>query len=399
MPEQFLHGIEHIELTNGVRPISTVKSSVIGLIGTASAATAANFPLNTPVLITGSRTDAAKLGTEGTLPAAIDGIFDQCGAMVVVIRVADGIATPAQGSTPAITAEAATISNIIGGVDSATGKNTGVQCFLDANSVVKVRPRILIAPGFSHQQAVATELLAIAERLKAVCVLDGPNTTNEAAISYAENFGSARVYVVDPWVKVWDATTSADVVQPASARVAGLISKSDNERGFWWSPSNQEINGITGTARPIDFVMGDSNCKANYLNENNVATIIHQDGYRLWGNRTPATDTKFAFLCVRRTADMVAESLLYAHLWAVDRGITRTYVEDVRDGVDLYLRHLQVIGAILGGSCWVDKEINTSDQIMQGIVYWDYDFTPVYPAEHLVFRSHIVDGYIDEIFA
>lgn len=145
--------------------------------------------------------------------------------------------------------------------------------------------------------------------------------------------------------------------------------------------------------------MGDSNCAANHLNENNVATIIHQDGYRLWGNRTPATDTKFAFLCVRRTADMVAESLLPAHLWAVDRGITRTYIEDVRDGVDMYLRHLQKIGAILGGSCWVDREINCADQIMQGIVYWDYDFTPVYPAEHLVFRSHIVDDYIEEIFS
>lgn len=393
MAEQFVHGIEHIEISDGIRPISTVKSSVIGLIGTAPEANEDKFPLNTPVLIAGCRTEAAKLGTSGTLPTAIDGIFDQCGAMVVVIRVAEGVA----GGEA--TAEAATISNVIGGVNAKTGRNEGIQCFLDANSVVKARPRILIAPGFSHQQAVATELVSVAERLKAVCILDGPNTTNEVAISYAENFGSARVFVVDPWVTVWDMAASADVVQPASARVAGLISKSDNERGFWWSPSNQEILGITGTARPIDFVMGDSNCVANHLNENNVATIIHQDGYRLWGNRTPATDTKFAYLCVRRTADMVAESLLAAHLWAVDRGITRTYMEDVRDGVDMYLRHLQKVGAILGGSCWVDREINSADQIMQGIVYWDYDFTPVYPAEHLVFRSHIVDDYIEEIFS
>ena len=393
MAEQFVHGIEHIEISDGIRPISTVKSSVIGLIGTAPEANEDKFPLNTPVLIAGCRTEAAKLGTSGTLPTAIDGIFDQCGARVVVIRVAEGVA----GGEA--TAEAATISNVIGGVNAKTGRNEGIQCFLDANSVVKARPRILIAPGFSHQQAVATELVSVAERLKAVCILDGPNTTNEVAISYAENFGSARVFVVDPWVTVWDMAASADVVQPASARVAGLISKSDNERGFWWSPSNQEILGITGTARPIDFVMGDSNCVANHLNENNVATIIHQDGYRLWGNRTPATDTKFAYLCVRRTADMVAESLLAAHLWAVDRGITRTYMEDVRDGVDMYLRHLQKVGAILGGSCWVDREINSADQIMQGIVYWDYDFTPVYPAEHLVFRSHIVDDYIEEIFS
>lgn len=393
MPEQFLHGIEVVEITDGARPISTVKSSVIGLIGTAPMADEEAFPVNTPVLVAGRRAEAAKLGTGGTLPAAIDGIFDQCGAMVVVIRVAEGVE---EGET---TAEAATISNVIGGVDVTTGHNTGIQCFLDANSVVKVRPRILIAPGFSHQQAVATELVSVAERLKAVCLLDGPNTTDADAISYAENFGSPRVYVVDPWVKVWDTAISKDVILPASSRVAGLISKSDNERGFWWTPSNQVINGITGTARAIEFELSDTNCRANYLNENNVATIIHEDGYRLWGNRTPSTDPLFAFLCVRRTADMIAESLLYAHLWAVDRGITKTYVEDVREGVDRYLRHLKKIGAITGGSCWVDPEVNSADQVQQGIVYWDYDFTPVYPAEHLVFRSHIVDDYIEEIFS
>jgi phage tail sheath protein FI len=35
MPEQFLHGIEIVEIDTGARPISTVRSSVIGLIGTA----------------------------------------------------------------------------------------------------------------------------------------------------------------------------------------------------------------------------------------------------------------------------------------------------------------------------------------------------------------------------
>lgn len=30
---EFLHGVEIIELDNGTRPIKTVKSSVIGLVG------------------------------------------------------------------------------------------------------------------------------------------------------------------------------------------------------------------------------------------------------------------------------------------------------------------------------------------------------------------------------
>lgn len=385
MPEQFLHGIEVVELDDGPRPIRTVKSSVIGLIGTAPEADAKKFPLDAPILIAGRRTEAAGLGKTGTLPAAIDGIFDQCGAMVAMVRVAEGSAEE-------------TKSAVIGGVDNDTGKRTGLQAFLDARNAIKVTPRILAAPGFSHELAVGTEMNSLAQRLKAVAIVDGPNTTDAAAISARENYGSDRVYVVDPWVKVWDVAQKKEVVQPASARVAGLISKMDNARGWWWSPSNQVIDGIVGTARGIDFELSDVNCRANHLNEHEVATIVHESGYRLWGNRSCSKDPKTAFLCVRRSADMIAESILYAHLWAVDRGITKTYLEDVRDGVRAYIRHLKKVGALIGGDCWVDPEINTPDQIAQGIVYWDYDFTPVYPAEHLVFRSHIVDRYLVDLF-
>jgi phage tail sheath protein FI len=191
---------------------------------------------------------------------------------------------------------------------------------------------------------------------------------------------------------------NAEALQPASARVAGMIARSDNDRGFWWSPSNTEMYGITGTARSVDFTLGDVNARANYLNENEVATIIQKDGYRLWGNRTCSADPKWAFLSVRRTADMINESMLRAHMWAVDRNITKTYVQDVLEGVNSYLRHLTAVGAILGGKAWADPALNTPDQISQGKVYFDFDFTPPYPAEHITFRSRLVNDYIEEIF-
>ena len=88
-----------------------------------------------------------------------------------------------------------------------------------------------------------------------------------------------------------------------------MIAKSDNTRGFWYSPSNLIINGIVGISKPIDFTLGDSNCVANYLNENEISTVIQQDGYRLWGNRSTSSDPKWSFLSVRRTADMINDSL------------------------------------------------------------------------------------------
>lgn len=338
------------------------------------------FPLNTPVLCT-RRTEAATLGAAGTLPAALDGIWDQAGAWVVVVRVAEGLN------------EGATLTNVIG---DGTAR-TGVHALLDAESVCHVVPRILIAPGFTDEQAAVAELVGIAERLRAVIVADGPNSTDAAAIAYRGNFGSDRVYIVDPAVTIWDTAANATATAPASPRVAGIIAKSDNERGFWWSPSNREMNGIVGTARAVDFELGDTLSRANYLNENEVATVIRKDGYRLWGNRSCSADPKWAFLSVRRTADMVHESLLRAHLWAVDRNITKTYIEDVTEGVNNYLSHLVKVGAIIGGRCWADAELNTPDQIAQGKVYFDFDFTPPYPAEHITFRSHLVNDYLVEI--
>lgn len=402
MAEQFLHGVEVLEVDSGPRPIQTVRSSVIGIVGTAPNADEEAFPLNTPVLIAGSRAEAAKLDTTGadggTLPAALDGIFDQAGAVVIVIRVEDG------------DDDQETMANVIGGTDAASGQYLGVHALLGAESALGFAPRILIAPGFTHQgpvdpeepgialaNPVVAELLGIAERLRAVIIADGPNSTDAAAIAAAGDAGSARVYLVDPWVKVLDSAGEI-VSEPPSARVAGLIAKSDNDRGFWWSPSNQAINGILGTSRPVDFTLGDSTSRANLLNEKLVTTIIRQDGYRLWGNRTLSSDQKWAFLSVRRTADIINDSLLRAHLWAVDRNITKTYVSDVSEGVNAYLRSLTALGAILGGRCWADPDLNSPENIAQGKVYFNFDFTPPYPAEHITFRSHLVNDYISEVF-
>lgn len=394
MPATFLHGVEVIEIDAGPRPIQTVKSSVIGIIGTAPDADDAAFPLNTPVIIAGSRKEAAKLDTtgagRGTLPIALDGIFDQIGAVVIVVRVDEGAT------------ETDTMANIIGGVNAATGQFEGTHALVGAESVTGFSPRILLAPGFTHQRPeglanpVLAELLGIAERLRAVVIADGPNTTDTAAYTAAGDFGSDRIYLVDPWHKVMAGGEIIDT--PPSPRVAGLIAKIDNDTGFWASPSNAPINGIVGTSRAIDFKLGDPNARANLLNAQKVATTIRQNGFRLWGNRTLTNDSKWAFLCVRRTADIINDSLLRAHLWAVDRGITKTYVQDVEEGVNAYLRDLVALGAILGGVCWADPDLNSAANIQQGKVFFNFDFSPIYPAEHLTFRSHLVNDYIEEVF-
>ncbi|WDE11142.1 phage tail sheath subtilisin-like domain-containing protein [Thalassomonas haliotis] len=380
------HGVEVIELDQGTRPIKTVTSSVIGVIGTAPGADTAKFPANKPVLIAGKRSEAAALvadkdKAEGTLPGALDGIFDQVGAVVVVIRVEEG-GTPAE-----------TLANVLG--SDASAEFEGIHAFLGAESVLGVTPRILVAPGFSHEVGVAQALTSAANSLRAVVIADGPNDTDSAVIGHKDSVASKRLFLVDPHVQVLK--NGVPATEPASARVAGMIAKSDNERGFWWSPSNQVMNGITGIARSIDFQLGNDASRANLLNKGKVATIIRQDGFRLWGNRTTSGDDKWAFLSVVRTADMVNDSLLRAHMWAVDRNITKTYIEDVTNGVQSFLDGLKAQGAILGGKIWADEDLNSKESIQAGKIYFNFDFTPPTPAEHIVFRSILTNDYLEEL--
>ncbi|WP_019220260.1 phage tail sheath subtilisin-like domain-containing protein [Bartonella florencae] len=409
MATGFLHGVEVVEVDDGTRPLRAVQSGVIGIIGTAPDADEQAFPLNTPVLVAGSLSQAAKLDKtgkrRGTLPNALDLIFKQVGAIVVVIRVKEG------------DNEEATLTNILGGVNE-NGAYEGVHAFIGAQSIVGQTPRILIAPGFTHQRPssvttdgtsdsakteisvtsnpVAAELIGIAERLRAIVVIDAPNTTDEAALSAAKDFDSKRALLIDPFVKV--NRNGKILEEPASAAVAGVIAKTDFTHGFWHSPSNKVINGIVGTARPIDFSIGDRASRANLLNEQNITTIIRENGYRLWGNRTLSSDTKFAFLSVVRTADMINDAILRGHLWAVDRNIKKTYLNDVSESVNAYLRDLKAQGAILGGRCTPDLELNTASAIEDGRVYFNVEFTPTTPAEHITFRSQIINDYLEEIF-
>lgn len=465
----FLHGVEVIELDGGARPIKGVSSSIIGLVGTAS-----QGPVGKNVLVAGSRKRAVDLfGTPdgvSTIPDALDAIFDQTGAIVVVVNVANAstylstavtenitleegkgtvvelqeakiavkahipinfVITLADGSVVSpddyiyntvnqsitVTQDAVqservakdatlTVTYQLPQGDKITNGDiqNGVLNLLNAENEVHVAPRILVAPGFSHDQTIANELVQAAERLRAVAIAecpksDEPSNPNKGAMDYRKNFGSARLYLIDPSVSVYDGATDSTIEQPASARVAGVIAKSDTERGFWYSPSNRPVNGINATSRAIDFSLGDRASTANLLNDQAVATIIRQDGYRLWGNRSCSADPKWAFISVRRTADLINDALQRAHMWAVDKNITKTYVEEVSEGVNNYLRHLKSIGAIINGKCWADPALNTPDQIAQGKVTFDFDFVPPYPAEHITFRSSLNNAYLEEIFA
>ena len=138
MAADYLHGVEQYFLENTTRPIEVLAASTIGLVATADDADADAFPLDTPVLVN-SESFIAKAGTTGTLKTALEDIYRQTGALVVVVRIAEGID------------ETETIGNFIGELDNETGLFTGLKALLFAEGLLGVRPRLIIAPEYSHK--------------------------------------------------------------------------------------------------------------------------------------------------------------------------------------------------------------------------------------------------------
>jgi phage tail sheath protein FI len=71
-------------------------------------------------------------------------------------------------------------------------------------------------------------------------------------------------------------------------------------------------------------------------------------------------------------------------------------MDDVVEGVNGFIANLVAQGALLGGRCWADPDLNTPTSIQNGQVWFNFDFTPPYPAERVTFRSHLTNEYIAE---
>ena len=380
----FFHGVTVTNVDTGARNVALPSSSIIGLVDTFTEGAGATAKIGDLVLITSEREAVAAFGAGSAVAKACQAIYTRSKAVIVATGVAKAVDAAAQ------------TSSIIGGV-TANGKRTGLQALLDGKSRFNAQPRLIIAPKHSATQAVATAMQSIADKLRAVAIIDGPGTTDEAATTYAKLFGSKRLYMVDPGVQQWDTTTNGTVDAPASAWAAGVFAYTDSEYGFWSSPSNKEFVGITGTTRAIEYLDGDETCRANLLNNANIATIIRDDGFRLWGNRTLSSDSKWAFVTRVRTMDMVMDAILYGHKWAVDRAITSTYIRDVTEGLQSFMRDLKAQGAIINFEVYADADLNTVSALEQGKVYWNIRFTDVPPAENPNFRVEITNQYLTEV--
>lgn len=473
---QFLHGVETIIISKGPRPVSEVKTAVIGLVGIAPMG-----PVNVPTLVKND-VDAAQFGVGVPgfdIPQALNQIFGFNAGTVVVVNVFDeathttavvdeeqtilagklkldfapigavvikdnaGAATAyvdgtdytldAYGNFKVIAgriannvvlkfsyaklnAAAVTNAHIIGAVDGA-GNRTGIKAFDLAFNLFGFRPKILIAPGRSSIKAIADELISSAERLKAVVLIDGvfgenvqTTITNRGDATKAFGTSNKRAIPCYPYLKAYDASkddgeagTDTNTNYPYSSFLAGLMALNDRTNGYWFSPSNKELKGITGVERNISANLSDPDTDANALNEAGIVTVFNSfgTGYRSWGNRNASWPTNTEtdnFIPILRTFDLVHESLEQAALQFSDLPITQPLIDDIRQSGNDFISILVGRGALTQGSKVVfDKAENSPAQLAAGQLVFTIIKDGPSPAERITYKS-IIDISLKNIF-
>ncbi|MHC0594647.1 phage tail sheath protein [Serratia sp. ID 25-353] len=375
------HGVRVVEINDGTRVISTVSTAIVGMVCTAEDADASVFPLDIPVLITDVLAASGKAGKKGTLAASLRAIAEQAKPVTVVVRVATGKDA------------AETTSNIIGGAN-AEGRYTGMKALLSAQAELGVKPRILGVPGLDNQE-VATALAGICQQLRAFGYISahGCKTVQEAT-KYRDNFSQRELMLIWPDFVSWNTTANQSDIAYATARALGLRAKIDTETGWHKTLSNVGVNGVTGITASVFWDLQAPGTDADLLNQACVTTLIRKDGFKFWGSRTCSDDPLFLFENYTRTAQVLADTMAEAHLWAVDRPVTPTLVRDMIDGINAKFRELKSAGLIIDGTCWYDVSANTKETLKAGKLFIDYDYTPVPPLEDLTLRQRITDRYL-----
>ncbi|HCT9036860.1 TPA: phage tail sheath protein [Providencia rettgeri] len=381
MAQDYHHGVRVIELNEGTRPIRTINTAIVGMVCTADDADTKAFPLNTPVLITDVKNAAGKAGETGTLARSLDAIGNQSKPVTVVVRVEQG------------ESEAETTSNIIGG-NTPDGRKTGLQALTVAQGRLGVKPRILAVPAHDTQ-AVSSTLAGIAQKMRAMAYISayGSKTISDA-IDYRKNFNQRELMLIWPEFQSWDTVANAESNIYATACALGLRAKIDNEIGWHKTLSNVGVNGVTGISADVSWDLQDPATDAGLLNENDITTLIRNNGFKFWGSRTCSDDPLFAFESYTRTAQVLSDTIAEGLDWSIDGTLNPSLARDIIESINAKLRSMTTQGYLLGGECWFDPDVNTKEELKSGKLYIDYDYTAVPPLENLLLRQRITDRYL-----
>lgn len=251
---------------------------------------------------------------------------------------------------------------------------------------------LLALPDTSGQsaQAAANRIAGAAEvceRERWLLIVDPPASLSQSALeAWAHGLGSlpnAALYA--PRLRPTAGTESA-----ASGAVAGVMARTDTNRGVWVAPAggNGTVQGVADATRQLSDVEAQRAAAAS------INPIRRVDGrLAIWGARTlAADDPRWKYVSVRRLALFIERSIDEGTRWAAFEPNGEVLWSAVRQAVDGFMLRLFQQGAFQGTSpeqayfVRCDQTTMTQDDIDNGRLVVLVGFAPVRPAEFVTIR-------------
>ena len=296
-------------------------------------------------------------------------------------------------------------SAIIGGVDTMSGANKGLECIEDIYPKLGIVPGTIIAPKFSANAAVAAAMAAKSNGIngcfKAIAIADLPTNsatryTDVANVKTSNNFADS--FLVATWPKV----SLGGEQYHLSTQLAALMCVVDAARDNipFKSPSNETLRCDSAVLMDgTEVYLGKD--RANYVNSQGVVTALNFGGWRSWGNHVsayPYDTDPINFISVRRMLNWINNTLTLTFFSRIDDPMNRVLVDSVLDSVRTWLNGLAKRGAILGGDIAFLEDDNSVTELEAGNMLFRMDVGFAVPAQKIQFTVQFNPNYFTALF-
>lgn len=238
--------------------------------------------------------------------------------------------------------------------------------------------------------AVAAALLA--EERRAFYVVDPPAGRTLANVArWAGSFGGGTSSALFfPGLRVRRPSGERDV--PAAGAVAGILARTDTNRGVWVSSGGERVQGVLAPTVDLDETAAETLVQAGV----NPIRQLPGRGTRLWSARTRAdTDSEWKYVNVYRFAAYLERSIEQGLQWVVfEPNGPRLWTQVralIRPFLTLAFRQGAFPATTPEDAFFVrcDRTTMTQEDIDSGRLIIHVGIAPVRPAEFVIVRIHL----------
>ncbi|MGP3982008.1 phage tail sheath family protein [Streptomyces sp. KR80] len=288
-------------------------------------------------------------------------------------------------------------------------RKTGLQALRDVDDVnLLAIPELAAYESTEDMITVISAAQRLCQERRIFLLVDSPATwvsvdTARAGLAAFEPVRGNHAGLYFPHIQLTDPLTGRLRSFPPSGAIAGVIARTDAERGVWKAPAGTEAR-LAGVRSLTVRLTDRENGLLNPLGVNCLRTLPAV-GSLVWGARTlegaDALDSEWKYVPVRRLALHVEESLHRGLQWVVFEPNNEQLWQQIRLNASAYLHTLFRQGAFQGGTpreayfVKCDKDTTTEADIERGVVNVIVGIAPVKPAEFVIVKIQQLAGQFE----